>query len=270
MRYVLSYKLERSHLNMTGENYSDWFHGELDAMEGTSSHLYSEENHLTIPNDEYQWRVVDSNISPNATSKSVYNLRPNATYHFRLFAVNLLGNGKNVSTAVDTKYSIEEINEANRLWTEKGMASLYLKISIIVITVIIVTFAILGLGISLVVFRSCSCGKSTGLRHDGITCETTEDEEAMELVPHITLNPSFNIDMLEYLEAEESPTSDLQYPPSLNMSTVARVGTSAAFKAAASKAVTNVASVTPSGSNGIRKGSSLTDDQVNLVTIGQM
>ena len=71
--------------------------------------------------------VVDSNISPNATSKSVYNLRPNATYHFRLFAVNLLGNGNNVSTAVDTKYSIEEINEANRLWTEKGMASLYLK-----------------------------------------------------------------------------------------------------------------------------------------------
>ena len=56
LRYVLSYKLERSHLNMTGENYSDWFHGELDSMEGTSSHLYSEENYLTIPNDEYQWR----------------------------------------------------------------------------------------------------------------------------------------------------------------------------------------------------------------------
>ena len=28
----------------------------------------------------------------------------------------------------------------------------------------------------------------------------------MELVPHITLNPSFNIDMLEYIEAEASPT----------------------------------------------------------------
>jgi hypothetical protein len=32
----------------------------------------------------------------------------------------------------------------------------------------------------------------------------------MELVPHITLNPSFNIDMLEYLEAEdESPIHEL-------------------------------------------------------------
>jgi len=40
--------------------------------------------------------------------------------------------------------------------------------------------------------------------------KTTEEEEAMELVPHITLNPSFNIDMLEYLEAEEeSPSDDL-------------------------------------------------------------
>lgn len=32
------------------------------------------------------------------------------------------------------------------------------------------------------------------------------EEEVMELVPHITLNPSFNIDMLEYIEAEVSPT----------------------------------------------------------------
>ena len=35
--------------------------------------------------------------------------------------------------------------------------------------------------------------------------QATEDE-VMELVPHITLNPSFNIDMLEYIEAEVSPT----------------------------------------------------------------
>ena len=32
----------------------------------------------------------------------------------------------------------------------------------------------------------------------------------MELVPHITLNPSFNIDMLEYLEAEDESPSDEQ------------------------------------------------------------
>ena len=81
----------------------------------------------------------------------------------------------------------------------------------------------------------------------------------MELVPHITLNPSFNIDMLEYIENEESPTSDLQYPlPSLGIATV---GTTASIRAAASKA----ASVTPSGPSAMRKGLHGADDRVNLV-----
>ena len=71
--------------------------------------------------------VVDSNISPNATSKSVYNLRPNSTYYFRLFAVNKLGNGTNETVMAETKYSVEEINEAIKLLSEQGMASLYLK-----------------------------------------------------------------------------------------------------------------------------------------------
>ena len=46
------------------------------------------------------------------------------------------------------------------------------------------------------------------------------EEEVLELVPHITLNPSFNIDMLEYIEAEESPTDASErtnlVPPSTN------------------------------------------------------
>ena len=36
--------------------------------------------------------------------------------------------------------------------------------------------------------------------------QASTEEEVLELVPHITLNPSFNIDMLEYIEAEVSPT----------------------------------------------------------------
>ena len=116
------------------------------------------------------------------------------------------------------------------------------------------------------VFRSCGCGKSNGIRHDGITCEAVEDEEAMELVPHITLNPSFNIDMLEYIEAEESPTSDFRYPPlpSLGLAAAARVGTSASLRAAASKAA-SVATVSPVTSSAIRKCSVVSDDRINLV-----
>ena len=32
--------------------------------------------------------------------------------------------------------------------------------------------------------------------------ESPEEDESLELVPHITLNPSFNIDMLEHLAAD--------------------------------------------------------------------
>ena len=71
--------------------------------------------------------MYDDNISPNATSKVVYSLRPNSSYSFQLFAVNKLGNGQHKIVSTVTKYSIEEINEAITLLSEKGMASLYLK-----------------------------------------------------------------------------------------------------------------------------------------------
>ena len=136
---------------------------------------------------------------------------------------------------------------------------------------ILVTFAILGLG--LVVFCSCGCGKPNGTRHDGIICEAVEDEEAMELVPHITLNPSFNIDMLEYLEAQYSPTSDIHYSPlpCLVMAVAAREGTSGSLRAAASNAE-DVATVAPSSSSAIRKCSVVADDKINLVekAVGEM
>ena len=38
----------------------------------------------------------------------------------------------------------------------------------------------------------------------------------MELVPHITLNPSFNIDMLEFIEATDiSPSTEFAFTSSL-------------------------------------------------------
>lgn len=79
----------------------------------------------------------------------------------------------------------------------------YFRVTITAVCLVVVTFAILALGISLVLFRNC--GRNV---HTELNCEATEDEaeELMELVPHITLNPSFNIDMLEYIEAEVSPT----------------------------------------------------------------
>jgi hypothetical protein len=73
------------------------------------------------------------------------------------------------------------------------------------ISVLAITIAIIGFGISLLLLKNCEHGSRNS------SCEATE-EEAMELVPHITLNPSFNIDMLEYFEAGEPPhQSDLNH-----------------------------------------------------------
>ena len=58
----------------------------------------------------------------------MYNLRPNSSYSFQLYAINKLGNGQRETVSTVTKYSIEEINEAITLLSEKGMASLYLKL----------------------------------------------------------------------------------------------------------------------------------------------
>lgn len=91
----------------------------------------------------------------------------------------------------------------------------------VAICLVVITCAILSLGISLVLFRHCGKNVHTELNGEVKSkrrsfCNFSSsrimnnvqatEEEVMELVPHITLNPSFNIDMLEYIEAEVSPT----------------------------------------------------------------
>lgn len=152
-----------------------------------------------------EWLFIDD-IHANATSLTVYHLVPNTTYYFRMFAVNRLGPGHNVSVQADTKYDRSEIDEAKHLEQDEEDSAMYMKITVITVIVVLVTFAILGLGISLLLLRNC--GKCKNGRND-LSCELIQEateEEVMELVPHITLNPSFNIDMLEYIEVEDSPT----------------------------------------------------------------
>jgi len=147
------------------------------------------------------WNILD-NLKPNTSSMAVFHLMPNSTYYFRIHAVNKLGPGQEISLMAKTKFDPEEVEQANELLSmeQENSSNLYMKVTIVTICLVLITFAILSLGISLVLFRNCG---QTG--HSELNCEATEDE-VMELVPHITLNPSFNIDMLEYIEAEASPT----------------------------------------------------------------
>lgn len=44
--------------------------------------------------------------------------------------------------------------------------------------------------------------------HQTVPQDSPGEDESLELVPNITLNPSFNIDMLEHIEAEYNESSE--------------------------------------------------------------
>lgn len=65
-------------------------------------------------NSNAEWEKFDS-IKPNASSITVYRLEPNATYFFRIQAVNRLGAGHEVTVMASTKYDVKEIKQAKEL-----------------------------------------------------------------------------------------------------------------------------------------------------------
>lgn len=74
------------------------------------------------------WNVIDD-VRPNATSITVYQLVPNATYYFRLQAVNRLGASHEVTVSANTKYDPDEIRQAKELVTrdQESSSSVYMK-----------------------------------------------------------------------------------------------------------------------------------------------
>ena len=67
--------------------------------------------------------VVVDDIGGDATSKTVYNLRPNSSYSFSLCAVNELGDGLNLTLVADTLYSRDEVEQARRLYFQSRQQS---------------------------------------------------------------------------------------------------------------------------------------------------
>ena len=183
--YVLGYRRDRSSL-------------ETDAFDPRIPHSQESQREA----GSYKWSYV-RDIAPSATSKAIYGLVPNSTYYFRLCAVNRLGMGGNVSVMAKTLFDESEVEaahgEGRGIGQEEGEEST-VKMAMVGITVFVVTFAVIGFGISLLLIRNCDKGRRSG--HSSSGCDATE-EEAMELVPHITLNPSFNIDMLEFEQGED-------------------------------------------------------------------
>lgn len=77
----------------------------------------------------------------------------------------------------------------------------YLRVLGISTAISIFALATLVSGIALLLFRNRAARKQQHKDDPG-------EDESLELVPNITLNPSFNIDMLEHIEAEYNETSE--------------------------------------------------------------
>lgn len=156
-------------------------------VEGYRCQHRRDTSHLTSPIKE-DW--IHQEVSETTSQCAMYKLSPNTTYYFRVAAFNRLGPGPPVS---QTGTTLAMITRQGRS-TGGG----YGRLLAICLGVSLVGLFTLGSGIALLLVRRNNQVPSRPLE------ESPGEEESLELVPHITLNPSFNIDMLEHLGGEES------------------------------------------------------------------
>jgi len=135
-------------------------------------------------------------INANDSSCALYRLLPNTTYYFRIAAVNRLGRGDFVSLMGKTRPLVKSLGV---LTYEEEEEAGYGRVLAICLSVSLLGLVTVGSGIALLTIR-----KSSSAPAPRPLQETVVGEESLELVPHITLNPSFNIDMLEHIGEEDS------------------------------------------------------------------
>jgi len=138
---------------------------------------------------------LSERIKATESSCAIYRLLPNTTYYFRVAAVNRLGRGDFVSLMGKTRPLVKSLGVLTHQNNDTG----YGRVLAICLSVSLLGLVTVGSGIALLTIRK---GSSTPAPRP--LQETVVGEECLELVPHITLNPSFNIDMLEHIGEEDS------------------------------------------------------------------
>ncbi|KAK9696126.1 Fibronectin type III domain [Popillia japonica] len=147
--------------------------------------------------DENIWRPISpNNMSPNLRRIEVYKLEPNTTYVFRIWAVNNLGRGDITEIVSTTLHNYTEIELARHLL--EGAETFDTRIWIIAVAIVMGTLTILGLGTCFLLYQEC---KMPG---------DVDQQEVIELVPNIILNPGFegNIHTEQMQAADENSNSE--------------------------------------------------------------
>ncbi|KAL6258770.1 hypothetical protein P5V15_010718 [Pogonomyrmex californicus] len=137
------------------------------------------------------WKpITPTHIPPNSRQIDVYHLVPNTTYSFRVWATNQLGKGEVVEVEGHTHYSVEELELARHLLA--GVENFDTRVWVAAVGIVMGTLMILGLGTCYLLYRECKAPSQL------------EEQEVIELVPNIILNPGFFDERTEHVPQDEN------------------------------------------------------------------
>ncbi|XP_014245388.1 uncharacterized protein LOC106664299 [Cimex lectularius] len=135
------------------------------------------------------WHLVmpDGQIKPTATQVDIFQLKPNSSYVFQIWANNKLGRGDVVELEAQTKHDSQEIELGKHLL--EGVETFDTRIWIAAVAVVMGTLLILATATIYALYKEC---------HLPLVSE--KDMETMELIPNIILNPGYH----DYMQSEWS------------------------------------------------------------------
>ncbi|XP_046993685.1 protein turtle homolog A isoform X4 [Schistocerca americana] len=175
--------------------------------------------HFTIrfrqkyPSDDGQpntWRsTLPEHISPTARQVDVYHLKPNTTYIFRLWANNQLGKGVVTVMEATTSHDTQEIELARHLL--EGAENFDTRVWVAAVAVVMGTLLMLAIGTCYLLYKECH-----------IPSIHRDEQEIIELVPNIILNPGFYDGDARTEEIEPDENSNNQATTRINNNTIVR------------------------------------------------
>lgn len=122
--------------------------------------------------------VLPKFISASARHIDVYRLSPNSTYVFRIWASNQLGDGEITEIEGTTTHDSQEIELARHLL--QGAENFDTRVWVVAVAVVMGTLVVLSVGTCYLLCKEYNMPALSG-----------DDQEIIELVPNIILNPGF-------------------------------------------------------------------------------
>lgn len=149
-----------------------------------------------LANSSEDWKPISPNrISPNSRQIEVYKLEPNTTYAFRVWGINQLGKGEVSEIEGRTLMNNQDLELARHFL--EGADKFDTRMWLVAVGVVMGTLVVLGLGTCFLLYQECRAPSEI------------DDQEVIELVPNIILNPGFEGNLrTEHLPADENSNSE--------------------------------------------------------------